>query len=412
MNGLPTKSVFDKGLKSVPLQKTEKFLEKWNGVANELRVKTLAMKDSKYWDIDVQRYGNHIEVTFRVDNLPLTCSRFWGKILMKFTNDNIQSHKRGVPMIKGIRLRQIANYSTNTVSNKSIALSKVPERLENELIAMWNNQMKRGFKYIQNEKTAQLESELLHKEVTDCGGQESVTERQPSNSSSVGGKVFFEDSLTVQYRHGTESNIGNTARVLTISNMTTAQMQSILKHLTGAIGGAVMDDMYADYNDKPDREKFGVRMSQKGARIQVMQADVVCPYSHDHPNHQGDPNFTVAFALDSEYDISADAQRHDGTEYWLDGKKIVGTNKDGGFLTPCCDRYREGHGILYTKVVEHNSVAEAKLSNYYRKEVKQKITYDEAGTRHVWERDNSIAGALIQLNEDGTPTGVVIGDQS
>lgn len=412
MNGLPTKSEFDKGLKSVPLEKTEKFLDKWNGIACELRNKTLAMKDWKYWDIEIQRYTNHIEMTFRVDNLPLTSSRFWGKILMKFTNDNVQSEKRGVRMIKGVRLRQIAHYSTNTVSNKSIALSKVPKRLEIELTAMWNDQLKRGFKFIQAEKTAELQSDILHKEVTDCGGQESVTERLRNDTTIVGGKVFFEDSLTVQYRHGTESNIGNTGRVLTISNMTTAQMQGILKHLTGASGGAVLDNMYADYGDRPNKEKFGVRMAQKGARIQVMQADVVCPYSFDHPNHQGDPNFTVAFALDSEYDISAEAQRDDGTEYWLDGKRIVGSNKDGGFLTPCCDRHREGHGILYTKTVEYNAVAESKLPNYYRKEVKQKITYDEAGTRHVWERDNSIAGALIQLNEDGTPTGGTIGDQS
>lgn len=411
MNGLPTKSEFDKGLKSVPLEKTEKFLEKWKGIAGELRSKTLAMKDWKYWNIGIDQYGNHIEVTFSVDNLPLTSNRFWGKILMKFTNDNLQSEKRGVRMIKGVRLRQIAHYSTNTVSNKSIALSKVPERLETEFTAMWNDQLKRGFKFIQAEKTAELQSDILHKEVTDCGGQESVTERLRNDTTIVGGKVFFEDSLTVQYRHGTESNIGNTGRVLTISNMTTTQMQGILKHLTGASGGAVMDNMSADYGDRPNKEKFGVRMAQKGARIQVMQADVVCPYSFDHPNHQGDPNFTVAFALDSEYDISAEAQRDDGTEYWLDGKRIVGTNKDGGFLTPCCDRYREGHGILYTKNVEHNAVAESKLPNYYRKEVKQKITYDEAGTRHVWERDNSIAGALIQMNEDGTPKEGT-GDQS
>ena len=411
MNGLPTKSEFDKGLKSVPLEKTEKFLEKWKGIAGELRSETLAMKDWKYWDIEVEQYGNHIEMTFRVDNLPLTGSRFWGKILMKFTNDNVQSEKRGVRMIKGIRLRQIANYSTNTVSNKSIALSKVPERLETELTAMWNNQLKRGFKFIQAEKTAELQTEMLHKEVTDCGGQESVTERLRNDNTIVGGKVFFEDSLTVQYRHGTASNIGNTGRVLTISNMTTTQMQSILRHLTDTNGGTVMDNMYGNYDDKPDREKFGARMSQKGARIQVMQADVVCPYSFDHPNHQGDPNFTVSFALDSEYDISAEAQRHDGTEYWLDGKRIVGSNKDGGFLTPCCDRYREGHGVLFTKNVVHDPVAESKLPNYYRKEVKQKITYDEAGTRHVWERDNSIAGALIQMNEDGTPKEGT-GDQS
>ena len=411
MNGLPTKSEFDKGLKSVPLEKTEKFLEKWKGIAGELKAKTLAMKDSNYWYVDITSYSNHIEVDFRVDNLPLTGNRFWGKILMKFTNDNVQTEKRGVRMIKGIRLRQIANYSTNTVSNKSIALSKVPERLEPEFTAMWNDQLKRGFKFIQAEKTAELQSEMLHKEVTNCGGQESVTERLINDSTIVGGKVFFKDSLTVQYRHGTESNIGNTGRVLTISNMTTAQMQSILKNLTDTSGSAVLNNMYANYNDRPDKEKFGVRMAQKGASMWVMQADVVCPYSFDHPNHQGDPNFTVSFALDSEYDISADAQRRDGTEYWLDGKRIVGSNKDGGFLTPCCDRYREGHGILYTKCVVYDPVANSKLPNYYRKEVKQKITYDEAGTRHVWERDNSIAGALVQMNEDGTPKEGT-GDQS
>ena len=385
MNGLPTVAQFDASLKTIPVDNMHKFIDKWTKVAHNLRVQSLEKDHNSNWDIDVYPRAEVLTVTFRVNNLPLTSRSYWGQVQLKFTNDHKETEKRGTRMVKGVRLTSKTHWGKT--SNKSMTFQKVASRLGNEFTEMWNGQLKAGFKYIEQEKVAQDEIDLVRKEVTDCGGVDIEYLHGQKYAEWAIGELRYDNNVVVKYTHGTEQRVSKLGRALTINNLTTEQMQTILKSLT------------------PNKDKtylmqhkswgyLGAPMMQDGKQVDVMQADVRCSYADSTTDHPDKSEYTVMFSID-------DTVLPSNREYYIGGKPVVGADRANRHaICPYCGRTDSMTSRLFSNVVV---CEDTEVFTDHQLETRKKITYDADGKLPTFEDRTGSDGttSLMELDMNG-----------
>ena len=387
MNGLPTVAQFDASLKSIPVDNMHKFIDKWTKIAHNLKAQSLEKDHNSNWDIDVYPRAEVLTITFRVHSLALTAQSYWGQVQLKFTNDHKESSKRGARMVKGVRLTSKTHWGKT--SNKSMTFQKVASRLGNEFTEMWNGQLKAGFKYIEQEKVAQDEIDLVRKEVTDCGGVDIEHMHGQKYAEWAIGELRYDNNVVVKYTHGTEQRVSKLGRALTINNLTTEQMQTILKSLT------------------PNKDKtylvqhkswgyLGVPMMQDGKRVDVMQADVRCSYADSTTDHPDKSEYTVMFSIDD-----TDGNLPSNHEYYIDGKPVVGADRaNQNVVCPYCGRNDSMTTRLFSNVVV---CEDTEVFTDHQLEARKKITYDADGKLPVFEVRQMDDGteSLMKLDVNG-----------
>lgn len=373
-------------MKTIPLDNTVKFIDKWAKIANTLKYKSLEKDTKDNWDIDIYPRSGSLCIRFRVGRLPLTYGSYWGEMILKFTNDHKETSKRGTHMVKGVRLTS-KNQQWGKTFNKSMVFSKVEERLGNEFTEIWNDHLKKGFKFIEQENVAVTELDLVRKEVTDCGGVDIEILHGHGNSEWVSGQLLYKNSVSVKYTHGTDSQLSKEGRTLTINNITTEQMQTILKNLVPA-----NEKTYLKENTS--WKSIGAPMYQDGKEVHVMQADYRCTFADTTTHHPAKSAYTIIFTMD-EYD-----QLPEDEESYLNGKRVIGVDHQNKFVhCPYCGNVEYLRNRLFSNVVvckDTESFVE------HAKQVRLDITHDKEGKIPRFAKSHD---GIVRLDRDGNEIG-------